>query len=64
MTNQDRGGKRPSIGSVFMVFLLRIFGGFSGLFHGKKTHSNMNLEEQKFFSTMLDDMKQDQRGDR
>ena len=66
MTDQDRqqgGGKRPSIGSVIIVFFLKIFGGFFGLFHGKKTYSNMNSEEQKFFSSMLDDMKQDQRGE-
>ena len=66
MTDQGRqqsGGKRPSIGSVLILFILKIFGGFFGLFHGKKTYSNMNSEEQTFFSSMLDDMKQDQRGE-
>ena len=66
MTDQGRqqsGGKCPSIGSVLIVFILKIFGCFFGLFHGKKTYSNMNSEEQTFFSSMLDDMKQDQRGE-
>ena len=62
MTDKDRqqsGGKRPSLGSILIVFFLKIFGGFFGLFHGKKTYSNMNSEEQKFFSSMLDGMGQD-----
>ena len=66
MTDQDRqqsGGKRPSLGSILIAFLLKIFGGFFGLFHDKKTYSNMNSGEQKFFSSMLDRMEQDQRGE-
>ena len=62
MTDKGRrqsGSKRPSIGSMLIVSLLKIFGGFFGLFHGKKTYSNMNSEEQKFFSSMLDGMSQD-----
>lgn len=60
---QKSSGSRPSIGSVLIVFLLRIFGGFFGLFRGKKTYSNMSSEEQKFFSSMLDDIKPDQRSE-
>ena len=66
MTDKDRrqsDSKRPSIGSMLIVSLLKIFGGFFGLFHGKKTYSNMNSGEQKFFSSMLDHMEPDQRGE-
>ena len=63
--NQQKiSGGRPSIGSVSIVVLLKIFGGFFGLFRGKKTYSNMSSGEQKFFSSTLDGMKPDQRGER
>ena len=68
MTDQERqqsGGRRPSVGSVLIVFILKVFGGFLGLFHTntKKTYSNMDPEGEKFSSAMLDRMKQDQRAE-
>ena len=64
MANKDQqqsGLKGSFLGSVLIVFILKIIGGVSSLFHikGKKTYSNMKAEEQEFFSSMLDDMKQD-----
>ena len=64
MTDQDRrrsGGKRPPAGSMIVVSLLRIGGGFLDLLHGKdkKTYSNMDAKEREVFSVMLEDMKQD-----
>ena len=64
MTNKDQrqsGPKGSFIVSAIIVFILKIIGGVSSLFHikGRKTYSNMKAEEQEFFSSMLDDMKQD-----
>ena len=64
MTGQDKrpdGGKRPPLGSVIIVFLLKIAGGFLDLFHVKKKFSagNMTAEEREVFSPVLDGMKQD-----
>ena len=62
MTNKDQprgGGKKFSIGSILILFILKIVGSLSGLFHTKGTYSNMTAEEQKAFSAMLDGMKQD-----
>ena len=62
MTDKDQprgGGKNFSIGSILILFILKIVGGLSGLFHTKGTYSNMTTEEREVFSTMLDGMKQD-----
>lgn len=53
------GGKSPSVGSIFILFILKIVGGLSKLFHVKGTCSSISDEEQKVFSTILDGMKQD-----
>ena len=61
MTGQNQGGsKRPPIGTILILFLLKIVSGFSRLFHIKGTYSSMNAEEQKVFSSMLDSMGRDQ----
>lgn len=64
MSGKDQhknGGKGPSVGSAIIVFILKIAGGLLDLFHvkGKKSFSNMTEDEQKYFSTMLDSMKED-----
>ena len=64
MTDKDRqqsGPKGSFLVSAIIVFILNIIGGVSGLFHikGKKACSNMKAGEKEFFSSMLDDMKQD-----
>ena len=58
---QPNSGKRPSVGSVIIVSILRIVGGFFDLFHVKNKLSigNMSAEERESFSPVLDGMKQD-----
>ena len=60
-TNQDQrqnGPKGSLLVSALLVFLLKIVGGVSSLFHLKGTYSNMKGQEREFFSSMLDGMKQ------
>ena len=61
MTGQGQSGsKRPPVGTILILFLLKIVSGFCKLFHINGTYSNMNAGERKAFSSMLDSMGQDQ----
>ena len=57
--SDKNNGRKFSIGSILILFVLKIVGGLSGLFHTKGTYGNMSDEERKAFSTMLDGMEQD-----
>ena len=64
MTNKDQspsGPKGSFLVSALIMFVLKLVGGVSSLFHvkGKKTYSNMKAGEQEYFSAMLDNMEQD-----